>query len=260
MTTKDEALKLALEALEESVDLVREDYENAKKLYGKYPSRQARLLGMEDGLLKHENAIAAIKQALAAPVQEPVRLQCVHCGTVYADGVPPALPAQKPMVFLSNGTRFKISYDNRQSGGKIHGIPPELGGRWVAFVAAEDDCHMKLISPPAAPVQEPSGFFRYEDVCGDEVGPPTPYYLTPPEAPTQEPVAIVHPHGATVRLQWAGVSAAHNAKPGPLYSTPPAAQRQWVGLTNQELVDLTSIYSGAPLYRAIEAKLRSKNT
>jgi hypothetical protein len=72
MTTKDEALKLALEALEESVDLVREDYENAKKLYGKYPSRQARLLGMEDGLLKHENAITAIKQALAAPVQEPV--------------------------------------------------------------------------------------------------------------------------------------------------------------------------------------------
>jgi hypothetical protein len=68
--TKDEALKLALEALEESVDLVREDYENAKKLYGNYPSRQARLLGMEDGLLKHEAAITAIKQALAAPVQE----------------------------------------------------------------------------------------------------------------------------------------------------------------------------------------------
>jgi hypothetical protein len=33
-----------------------------------------------------------------------------------------------------------------------------------------------------APVQEPSGFFRHEDVCGDEVGPPTPYYLTPPAA------------------------------------------------------------------------------
>jgi hypothetical protein len=70
--TKDEALDKALEALEESVDLVREDYENAKKLYGNYPSRQARLLGMEDGLLKHEAAIAAIKQARSAPVQELV--------------------------------------------------------------------------------------------------------------------------------------------------------------------------------------------
>jgi hypothetical protein len=70
--TKDEALDMALEALEESVDLVREDYENAKKLYGNYPSRQARLLGMEDGLLKHEAAITAIKQARSAPVQEPL--------------------------------------------------------------------------------------------------------------------------------------------------------------------------------------------
>jgi hypothetical protein len=35
------------------------------------------------------------------------------------------------------------------------------------------------------PVQEPSGFFRREDACGDEVGPPVPYYLTPP-APVQE--------------------------------------------------------------------------
>jgi hypothetical protein len=74
----------------------------------------------------------ALEQALAAPVQ--------------------------PVAFLANGTRFKISYDSRQSGGQIHGIPPELGGRWVAFVAAEDDCHLNLTPPPAAqlePVQEP---------------------------------------------------------------------------------------------------------
>jgi hypothetical protein len=56
---------------------------------------------------------------------------------------------QEPVAFLANGTRFKISYDSRQSGGQIHGIPPELGGRWVAFVAADDDCHLKLTSPPA---------------------------------------------------------------------------------------------------------------
>jgi hypothetical protein len=88
MNTKDHAvsteraLDLALEALEESVDLVREDYENAKKLYGNYPSRQARLLGMEDGLMKHEAAITAIKQARSAPyVASPlVQDKCFLCG------------------------------------------------------------------------------------------------------------------------------------------------------------------------------------
>ena len=63
-------------------------------------------------------------------------------------------PVQEPVAFLANGTRFKISYDSRQSGGQIHGIPPELGGRWVAFVAADDDCHLKLTSPQPAQ-QEP---------------------------------------------------------------------------------------------------------
>ena len=57
----------------------------------------------------------------------------------------------EPVAFLANGTRFKISYDSRQSGGQIHGIPPELGGRWVAFVAAEDDCHLKLTTTQQEP-------------------------------------------------------------------------------------------------------------
>ena len=74
----------------------------------------------------------------------------------------------------------------------------------------------------AAPVHEPSGFFRHEDVCGDEVGPPTPYYLTPP-----------------------------------------AAQRQWVGLTDEEKRQIfeREDYQGWLDYiNAIEAKLKEKNT
>jgi hypothetical protein len=39
-----------------------------------------------------------------------------------------------------------------------------------------------------------------------------------------------------------------------------AHQRQWVGLTDEELKDLMAIYSGVILYRAIESKLREKNT
>lgn len=43
---------------------------------------------------------------------------------------------------------------------------------------------------------------------------------TPP-APAR-PVAIVAPSGAVVRLQWASVWAAHNAKPGLLFAAPVA--------------------------------------
>jgi hypothetical protein len=65
--TKDEALKLALEALENSVDLVREDAYNAEKLYGNYPSRQGKVAGLKVLADDHEKAITAIKQALEAP-------------------------------------------------------------------------------------------------------------------------------------------------------------------------------------------------
>jgi hypothetical protein len=70
--TKDEALKLALEALENSVDLVREDAYEAEKLYGNYPTRQGKVAGLKVLADDHEKAITAIKQALTAPVQEPV--------------------------------------------------------------------------------------------------------------------------------------------------------------------------------------------
>ena len=66
---KDEALKLALEALENSVDLVCEDAYNAEKLYGNYPSRQGKVGGLKILADKHKEAITAIKQALAA--QQP---------------------------------------------------------------------------------------------------------------------------------------------------------------------------------------------
>ena len=45
----------------------------------------------------------------------------------------------------------------------------------------------------------------------------------------------------------------------PLYTTPP--QRQWVGLTDEELIELSE--SGLhlwELWKAIEAKLKEKNT
>jgi len=75
---KDEALKLALEALENSVDLVVEDAYNAEKLYGNYPTRQGKVGGLKVLAEQHKQAITAIKEALAQPEQEPVAKYCCH--------------------------------------------------------------------------------------------------------------------------------------------------------------------------------------
>ena len=72
---KTEALKLALEALEESLGYVEEEAENAQRLYGQYQTRQARIQGLKDDARKHMEAITAIREALAeqpAQQQEPV--------------------------------------------------------------------------------------------------------------------------------------------------------------------------------------------
>jgi hypothetical protein len=147
--TKDEALDLALEALEwqQHMLITAMQYSAAKGMtfLGHPPNPN--------------EAITAIKQARSAPVQEPVK-------------------------FLANGTRFKTS--EFPYGVCINGLPKELSGRWVALVAAEDDCRLQL-------------------------------------------------------------------------TTPPAAQRQWVGLTDEEMDELVNRFARYELVRATENLLRSKN-
>jgi hypothetical protein len=65
--TKDEALRLAWDALENSVDLVRENAYSAEQLYGNYPARQGKVRGLKVLADDHEKAITAIKEALAQP-------------------------------------------------------------------------------------------------------------------------------------------------------------------------------------------------
>ena len=63
----------------------------------------------EGGWKQHTAAITALKAALAQQA-EPVRLQCVACGTVYADGVPPQVPlAQQaePVAWIDNSDHPK---------------------------------------------------------------------------------------------------------------------------------------------------------
>ncbi|MCF8156696.1 MAG: hypothetical protein K9K35_11875 [Rhodoferax sp.] len=58
------AMRLALEALNNSIDLVWEEYTEAERNYGDYPTRRARLDGMKAMAQQHTDAIAAIKGAL----------------------------------------------------------------------------------------------------------------------------------------------------------------------------------------------------
>jgi len=80
MSKKDEALKLALEALENSIDLVSNEAREAEKLYGKYPARLARIQGLVALEVAHEKAITALREALAEQPaqQESVNKYCCH--------------------------------------------------------------------------------------------------------------------------------------------------------------------------------------
>jgi hypothetical protein len=62
-----ELMEQALDALENSVDLVREDAYNAEELYGKYPTRQGKVGGLKVLADDHEKAITALRDRLAQP-------------------------------------------------------------------------------------------------------------------------------------------------------------------------------------------------
>ena len=52
-----------------------------------------------------------------------------------------ALRARPASQYLCNGTPFKVAVRNGDA--MLPYLPDELGGRWVALVAAEDDCHLR---------------------------------------------------------------------------------------------------------------------
>jgi hypothetical protein len=68
-----EALKLALEALNNSFDLVSNAAREAESLYGKYQSRLARVQGLVALEAAHQRAIKALEEALAEQ-----HLQALH--------------------------------------------------------------------------------------------------------------------------------------------------------------------------------------
>jgi hypothetical protein len=95
-------------------------------------------------------------------------------------------------------------------------------------------------------------------------------------APVQEPIGYLFQHeetGLTMvvdvqQVEWGfEKNNPRHQKIGPVYTTLPAAQRQWVGLTDEQIkrigkLDLYSDYFGLwyDFAKAIEAKLKEKNT
>lgn len=100
------------------------------------------------------------------------------------------------------------------------------------------------------------------EVYFDEDGEPS-MHRSPPAAPEQEPVAFYHPHKGFYWAKPTHISAPTvvDVPPVPLYVKWKAAQRQWVGLTDEDMKDpkthiLDFIYGA----RWAEAKLKERNT
>lgn len=124
---------------------------------------EAVLMGLNTLLAENariEQAVSELHAALATEQkQESDSLEVESAGS-NARQCPAAV--QEPVKYLANGTRFKMSFfENEDSEGNpengtyvtcFEGFEKELDGRWVAVVAAEDDCHLKHTAPAVVQV------------------------------------------------------------------------------------------------------------
>jgi hypothetical protein len=180
---KDEALDLALEALENSYDCVAEEADRVERMHGNYPTRQGKVKGLRQDERKHMEAITAIKKALAAPVQSCYCPNCEAMGKELAKLKAQPAPVQKRTNYAVHLHHCNI--------GECEGV----------CKYGDDDCP-----------------------------------------------ALEH---ADMKAKWDR-------------STPPAAQRPWVGLTDEEFEDIElgcrSTSSGKIMaMQKVEAKLKEKN-
>jgi hypothetical protein len=239
--TKDSALDLALEALDNLLywDNGKSDYDQARE------------------------AITAIKQARAL---DKMAENARELGLDYE-------PAE---VLGHNGWGFPIKAAapvQKKCDCAAHSAADCVCGAWnkSAVAPVQEDWGPgphEYHSLTAASVQEPVAW-RYRGILHEfdpsdwAEGPVTPLYTTPPAqpAPVQEPVAWTVSGKIT---DWSKDFSAYQTKhyTRPVY-TPPAAQRQWVGLTDEDkamcIQSTAESKSVDELIAAIEAKLKEKN-
>ena len=94
-----------------------------------------------DAMQMRQYAMRFTELLAAAPAPQP------------AQDVPEVGFGNMPTKFLANGTRFKLSFDTLGRVSSLWNFMDELDGRWVALVAAEDDCHLQsaqLVTQPLA--------------------------------------------------------------------------------------------------------------
>jgi hypothetical protein len=113
----------------------------------------------------------------------------------------------------------------------------------ISYIEESVDINQALAAQPA-PVQEPVGIKGYAMALNE--------------------VALKlrdrYKNDVLSTPLWAEFEKARN-KFASSVATPPAAQRQWVGLTDDDYVEMgISLSLPSWQYKAIEAKLRSKNT
>ena len=84
----------------------------------------------------------------------PVPLYTAAPAPQPAQDVPEVGFGNIPTKFLANGTRFKLSFDMRGKVSSLWNFMDELDGRWVALVAAENDCHLQSAQPVAQPLSD----------------------------------------------------------------------------------------------------------
>ena len=215
MTTKDEALKLALEVLNRCGS---------------------------DSYVMEQEAITAIKEALAQPEQDG---KCKYC----TDGcVACSAKAQPEQETEEQRLLRRKWFGHRDT-------------EHLSFAEAVDTTMEKLYSQPEQ-WEDRWGCNHYADQKEAHPVNAKPLYTAPPKAqPEQEPRAWMSDHDVGFEKSEFGETPTV-----PLYTTPP--QRTWVGLTDDEIeacqyeirVKLMGAYDYKDIYRVLEAKLKEKNT
>ena len=121
------------------------------------PSLWAKCMEECDALAAELAAVRAVRDQLDKSWHDIARTAQLEAEALQANL--DELQRQKPVEFLADATRFKTTM---LANGRvlINDLPRELAGRWVAFVAAENDCHLKLAAPKALVPEQVEAVWR----------------------------------------------------------------------------------------------------
>ena len=227
-----EVMQQALEALENSVDLVINEARDAEKMYANVPTKIARVRGIADLVVAHVAVITAIKEALAQPEQEPVidykaayySLLEKYDRDVLAEQWTPDDTAHRPGGLAQpEQDQTEIAFE---AWWQAHGQYCRAGGgdyektfayrAWMASLAIPEK--------PEHPKQMARLGWQYVEcpACGSEGARAFP-------KPEQEPMVTKNEKGLTLHVGWDDLPAGTK-----LYASPP--QRQ--PLTDEQIAEI----------------------